>query len=119
MTGQFMPDTGDREPQPTDGPDYHAEHAAWASRQKRPIIQYENQYPYEVMGVAVVGTALSLRLRWLHGKVVSYLDLRTYLADQDKVINWHLFDNNCYINGSALHPNTPESIELMQQRRMC
>lgn len=23
----------DREPQPTDGPDYHADHAAWAARQ--------------------------------------------------------------------------------------
>lgn len=27
-------DLGDREPLPSDGPDYHAEHAAWLSRQE-------------------------------------------------------------------------------------
>jgi hypothetical protein len=27
------PSTGDREPQPSDGPDYHADHAAWERRQ--------------------------------------------------------------------------------------
>lgn len=29
----------DREPQPGDGPDYHADHAAWEERQQHPIVE--------------------------------------------------------------------------------
>jgi hypothetical protein len=28
----------DREPQPEDGPDYHAEHAAWAARHEPQVV---------------------------------------------------------------------------------
>jgi hypothetical protein len=29
-----MNDNSDREPQPTDGPEYHADHAAWRQRRE-------------------------------------------------------------------------------------
>lgn len=35
----------DREPQPGDGPEYHDNHAAWRSRQERPIPRIETTVP--------------------------------------------------------------------------
>lgn len=35
LAGAENPNFADPEPQPGDGPDYHAEHAAWAARQEK------------------------------------------------------------------------------------
>jgi hypothetical protein len=51
----------DREPQPSDGPDYHADHAAWKRRQAKPtlaeVIDWTVQawQAIEAHGRAVVG----------------------------------------------------------------
>lgn len=32
-----IPNCADEEPQPSDGPDYHADHSQWAARQRRSL----------------------------------------------------------------------------------
>lgn len=34
----------DREPQPSDGPDYHAEHAAWVERRRLAVERFDIEY---------------------------------------------------------------------------